>query len=47
MNTIVIKVWRGLVSEVFASDPDTEVTVIDEDCEEGQCDTQLPEHQVY
>lgn len=47
MNTIVIKVWRGLVSEVFASDPDTEVIVLDQDCEGEHCDTQLPEHQVY
>lgn len=51
MSKIVIKVWRGLVSEVYASDPNTEIVVIDEDCDEDRdeklSDTQLPEHQVY
>mgnify|MGYP001331220831 CR=1 FL=1 len=48
MNRIVIKVWRGLVSEVYASDANTEVIVIDEDCDEVLlADTDLPAHQVY
>ncbi|MEA5015014.1 MAG: hypothetical protein VB099_10675 [Candidatus Limiplasma sp.] len=48
MNRIVIKVWRGLVSEVYASDSDTEIIVIDEDCDEEQLtDTDLPAHRVY
>lgn len=47
MSKIVIKVWRGLVSEVYASDPNTEVIVVDEDCDETLPDTQLPEHQAY
>lgn len=58
MNKVVIKVWRGMVSEVYASDPDTDITVIDEDCGEygdEDCDEdrgeaeeiELPEHQVY
>jgi hypothetical protein len=51
MNTIVIKVWRGMVSEVYASDPDTQVIVSDDDCEtqrdEPVTETTLPEHRVY
>ena len=33
MNTIVIKVWYGLVSEVYSDDADTEIVIVDEDCE--------------
>lgn len=48
MNRIVIKVWRGLVSEVYASDSDTEIIVIDEDCdEELPANADLPAHEVY
>ena len=49
MNTIVIKVWHGLVSEVYSDDPDTEVFIVDEDCAEtaGSPETRLPEHRVY
>ena len=25
MHTIVIKVWRGIVSEVYSDDPNTEI----------------------
>ena len=47
MNSIVIKVWRGIVSEVYADDPNVTVTVIDEDELTDQPDTPLPEHQAY
>ena len=47
MNTIVIKVWRGLVSEFYASDKDTEVIVLDEDTPDEMLEIELPEHQVY
>ena len=46
METIVIKVRGGLVSDVYATSKDVEVIVIDEDCDE-QPDVELPEHQVY
>lgn len=45
-NTIVIKVWRGLVSEVYASNPDTQIIIIDEDAGD-EAPTDLPEYQVY
>ncbi len=58
VNEIVIKVWRGIVTEVYASDLNTIVTVIDEDVVESideetdevafqNDDTPLPEHRVY
>ena len=48
METIVIKVWRGMVSEVYATSKDIDVVVIDEDVPETeQLDVELPEHQVY
>ena len=50
MNRIVIKVWGGLVSAVYSTDKDTEVTVIDEDVPEEQEmneNIELPEYQVY
>jgi hypothetical protein len=51
MNTIVIKVWHGMVSEVYASNPDTQVIVLDDDCEtqrdEPASEVSLPEHRVY
>lgn len=48
METIVIKVWRGLVSEVFATSSDIEVVVIDEDVDESERpDVELPEHRIY
>ena len=31
MHTIVIRVWRGLVSEVYSDDPNTEIVILDED----------------
>ena len=31
MHTIVIKIWRGLVSEVYSDDPNTEIVILDED----------------
>jgi hypothetical protein len=51
MNKIVIRVWRGMVSEVYANDPDTQVIVLDDDCEtqrnEPVSEVTLPEHRVY
>lgn len=48
METIVIKVWRGMVSEVYATSKDIDVVVIDEDVPEPeQLDVELPEHRVY
>ena len=48
METIVIKVWRGMVSEVYATSKDIDVVVIDEDVPETeQLDVELPEHRVY
>ena len=44
MSTIVIKTWRGLVSEVYADDKDTEV-IVDED--EMPVDIKMPPHRVY
>jgi hypothetical protein len=45
-HTVVIKVWRGLVSEVYASDPDTQIIVVDEDTDDETPDD-MPTHQVY
>jgi hypothetical protein len=51
MNTIVIRVWRGMISEVYASDPNTQVIILDDDCEtqrdEPKAEVSLPEHRVY
>ena len=48
METIVIKVWLGMVSEVYATSKDIDVVVIDEDVPETeQLDVELPEHRVY
>ena len=47
MKTIVIKVWRGMVAEVYSDDPDVSVTVLDEDAPDAQTDTPLPEHKIY
>ena len=48
MHTILIKVWRGLVSEVYSDDPGTEVVVMDEDVETTQTlEIERPEHRVY
>ena len=48
MHTIIIKVWRGLITEVYSDDPDTEVVVIDEDIESTEApEIELPEHRVY
>ena len=49
MGRIVIKVWRGLVSEVYSSDMDTEVIVIDEDVPEEQelaAEIEMPEFKI-
>ena len=46
MNTIVIKTWRGLVSEVYADDKDTEVIVIDDE-DEMPVDIKMPPHRIY
>ena len=47
MNRVVIKVWRGLLSEVYATDKDTEIIVLDEDDPDDCPEVQIPEHQVY
>lgn len=48
MHTIIIKVWRGLITEVYSDDPDTEVVVIDEDVESTEApEIELPKHRVY
>ena len=49
MLTIVIKVWRGIVSEVYSDDPNTEIVILDEDRTDAEDIPQieLPAHQVY
>ena len=50
MARIVIVVEGGLVQEVFSSEKDTDVTVIDLDTEEGQAaepETERPEFKVW
>lgn len=50
MNTIVIKVWRGLVSEVYCTDANADVYIIDEDAGEtveNDLPAPLPEAKVY
>ena len=49
MHTIVIKVWRGIVSEVYSDDPNTEIVILDEDRTDAEDIPQieLPAHQVY
>ena len=49
MHTIVIKVWRGLVSEDYSDDPNTEIIILDEDRTDAEDIPQieLPAHQVY
>ena len=47
MAKIVIVVEGGLVQEVFSSEKDTEVELIDLDTEEGQAATEMPEFKVW
>lgn len=50
MAKIVIVVEGGLVQEVFSSEKDSDVTVIDLDTEEGQAvepETEMPEFKVW
>lgn len=50
MARIMIVVEDGLVQEVFSSEKDTDVTVIDLDTEEGQAaepETEMPEFKVW
>ena len=49
MHTIVIRVWRGLVPEVYSDDPNTEIVIPDEDRTDVEDIPQieLPAHQVY
>ena len=49
MHNIVIKVWRGIVSEVYSDDPNTEIVILDEDRTDVEDIPQieLPAHQVY
>ena len=46
MANIVIKVWQGLVTEVYSDDKDTNVIVVDMDSDEEE-KTELPRYQVY
>ena len=49
MHNTVIKVWRGIVSEVYSDDPNTEIVILDEDRTDAEDIPQieLPAHQVY
>ena len=49
MHTIVIRIWRGMVSEVYSNDPNTDVIIVDEDSDEttGRLEIQFPGHRVY
>ena len=49
MHTVVIKIWRGMVTDVYSDDPNTDVIVLDEDCDENveSFEIQLPKHRVY
>ena len=50
MARIVIVVQQGLVQEVFSTEKDTEVELIDLDTEEGKAampETEMPEHKVW
>ena len=50
MAKIMIVVEGGLVQEVFSSEKDTEVELIDLDTEEGQVaapETEMPEFKVW
>ena len=48
MNKVIIYVEGGMVQDVYASDPETEVTVIDYDVpEEERQDAERPQHHVY
>ncbi len=46
MKKIVIKTWRGLVSEVYADTADVEVIVVDEEDDDEIDAAALPEHRV-
>ena len=46
MANIVIKVWQGLVTEVFSDDKETNVIVVDMDTDEEDA-VELPRYQVY
>lgn len=49
MHKIVIRVWRGVVTDIYSNDPNTDVVVLDEDCGEtvDSCQIELPPHQIY
>ena len=48
METVVIKVWRGMVVEAYATREDIDVVVIDEDIpEDERPEVEMPEHRVY
>jgi len=50
MARIVIVVEGGLVQEVFSTEKDTDVEVLDLDTEEGQAaktEIKMPEHKVW
>ena len=54
METIVIKMWRGLVDEVYSTSKDIEVVIIndDEDFDEEtdfreERDVELPKYKIY
>lgn len=50
MAQVVIVVKSGMVQDVYSTDEDVDVTVLDLDTEEGMAlepELILPEHQVY
>ena len=48
MKEVVIYVKGGMVQEVYASDPEIDVTVVDEDVPEEERGTaERPAHRVY
>ena len=54
METIVIKVWRGLVEEVYSTKEDIRVVIVDEDNDfdedidgNEQPAVELPTHRIY
>lgn len=48
METVVVRVWHGMVTEAYATSKDINVVVIDEDIpEDERPEVEMPEHRVY
>jgi hypothetical protein len=53
MKQILIRIYGGMVQEVYSSDPDVEITICDEDSDVAYPvkvtidDFNVPEYQVY